>query len=62
MPKELQESFSDFLVQNEFEPVKNKLNSMLIFYKNELPEVAYFMDVFAENCLVSVDKLAEQDS
>lgn len=35
---------------------------MLIFYKSELPEVAYFMDFFAENYLVSVDKLAEQDS
>lgn len=93
LPKELQASFSDLLVQDEvdpeykvivkaadiisayikacdeirfgnveFEPVKNKLSSMLVFYKNELPEVAYFMDIFAENCLVSVDKLAEQDS
>lgn len=92
LPSELQNSFSDLLVQDEvspeykrivkaadiisayikacdeikfgnveFVPVKDKLKSMLITYQNELPEVEYFMDVFAENCLVSVDKLAEQD-
>lgn len=46
----------------EFEPVKTRLNKMLQSYQSTMPEVAHFMEVFAENCLVSVDELSQQDS
>lgn len=45
----------------EFEPVKLRLTGMLSQYEHSMPEVKHFMDVFAENCLVSVDELSAQD-
>ncbi|MEW9799542.1 5'-deoxynucleotidase [Alteromonas sp. CYL-A6] len=46
---------------SEFEPVRERLSNMLNEYETAMPEVRHFMDVFAENCLVSVDELSEQD-
>ena len=47
---------------SEFTQVKERLAEMLIDFEKDMPEVNYFMDVFAENCLVSVDELSAQDS
>lgn len=46
---------------SEFEPVRVRLSNMLNDFEETMPEVRHFMDVFAENCLVSVDELSEQD-
>lgn len=46
---------------SEFVPVKERLNRMLSEYQRDMPEVNHFMDVFAQNCLVSVDELSQQD-
>ena len=46
---------------HEFSHVKSRLEAMLESYKYEMPEVNYFLDVFAENCFVSVDDLSQQD-
>jgi 5'-deoxynucleotidase len=93
LPTELQDVFSDLLVQDyvdpeykrivkaadiisaylkasdeirlgnkEFEQVKHKLKLMLSEFEKDLPEITYLMDVFAENCLVSVDELSKQDN
>lgn len=93
LPVELQDVFSDLLVQDyvdpeykrivkaadiisaylkasdeirlgnkEFEQVKKKLKLMLSEFEKDLPEIKYLMDVFAENCLVSVDELSKQDN
>jgi len=45
----------------EFCHVKKRLNSMLQAFKEELPEVAFFLETFEEHCFVSVDKLANDD-
>ncbi|REL35835.1 5'-deoxynucleotidase [Thalassotalea euphylliae] len=45
----------------EFSHVKTRLLGMLEQYKQELPEVAFFLDTFEEHCFVSVDKLAQDD-
>jgi len=45
----------------EFTQVKERLTVMLDEFKHGMPEVDYFMSVFAENCLVSVDELSKQD-
>lgn len=47
---------------SEFIQVRDRLAEMLTDFDNDMPEVSYFMDVFAENCLVSVDELSKQDS
>lgn len=46
---------------NEFEHVKTRLVSMLADFKDEMPEVGYLLDIFEENCFVSVDQLSQQD-
>lgn len=45
----------------EFKHVKLRLENMLTEYRETLPEVEYFLDTFAQNCLVNVDELSEQD-
>ncbi len=45
----------------EFCHVKTRLNGMLDEYREQLPEVAFFLDTFEEHCFVSVDKLASDD-
>ena len=45
----------------EFEHVKIRLEDMLAYYKENMPEVSYFLDTFQENCFVTVDKLSRQD-
>ena len=45
----------------EFEHVKIRLEDMLANYKENMPEVSYFLDTFQENCFVTVDKLSRQD-
>ncbi|MFC3095572.1 5'-deoxynucleotidase [Alteromonas sediminis] len=45
----------------EFTKVKERLTLMLAEFERDMPEVNYFMNVFADNCLVSVDELSEQD-
>jgi len=45
----------------EFSHVKPRLETMLSNYVDTMPEVKYFMEVFKDNCFVSVDKLSSQD-
>lgn len=44
---------------DEFVQVKTRLEKLLQQYRDTLPEVNFFLDIFEENCLVSVDKLAD---
>jgi 5'-deoxynucleotidase len=46
---------------HEFSHVKTRLESVLDVYRKEMPSVNYFLDVFAQNCFVSVDELSKQD-
>ncbi|WP_114325102.1 5'-deoxynucleotidase [Candidatus Colwellia aromaticivorans] len=46
---------------NEFTDVKPRLLEMLETYRKTMPEVNYLLDVFEENCFVSVDKLSNSD-
>lgn len=46
---------------HEFSHVKTRLESVLDVYRNDMPEVNYFLNVFAQNCFVSVDELSKQD-
>ena len=46
---------------HEFRHVKPRLETMLAHYIDTMPEVKYFMEVFKDNCFVSVDKLSSQD-
>jgi len=45
----------------EFIPVKTRLEHMLTEFTQAMPEVQYFMEVFKEHCFVSVDQLASTD-
>jgi 5'-deoxynucleotidase len=45
----------------EFKPVKARLKDMLSDFNSDMPEVQYLLDVFAENCSVTVDELSQQD-
>ena len=45
----------------EFSHVKTRLNDMLAEFKNEMPEVEFFLATFEKHCFVSVDKLAQDD-
>lgn len=45
----------------EFIPVRDRLDGMLVHFKEKLPEVRYLFDTFTDNCLVSVDELSQQD-
>lgn len=46
----------------EFEHVKIRLEAMLASFVEDMPEVAFFMERFQENCCVSVDKLSAQQA
>lgn len=50
------------LGNREFIPVRDRLDGMLAHFKETLPEVRYLFDTFADNCLVSVDELSQQDN
>ncbi|MBU2976732.1 5'-deoxynucleotidase [Alteromonas sp. C1M14] len=50
------------LGNREFVPVKHRLDNMLAQFKDTMPEVQYLFDTFADNCLVSVDELSQQDT
>ena len=42
----------------EFVNVKSRLSERIEGYKKEMPEVAIFLDLFEEGCLVSIDMLS----
>lgn len=42
----------------EFVSVKNRLSEKVDAYKEEMPEVGVFMDLFEQNCLASIDDLS----
>ena len=42
----------------EFESVKKRLSEKIETYKEEMPEVSVFMDLFEKNCLASLDDLS----
>jgi 5'-deoxynucleotidase len=44
---------------HEFDHVKERLELKLDTIKQQMPEVAYFMDVFLQSCSATVDKLTE---
>jgi 5'-deoxynucleotidase len=44
---------------HEFDHVKKRLELKLDTIKQQMPEVAYFMDVFLQSCSATVDKLTE---
>ncbi|TWX69986.1 5'-deoxynucleotidase [Colwellia sp. C1TZA3] len=44
---------------HEFDHVKERLELKLETIKQQMPEVAYFMDVFLQSCSATVDKLTE---
>lgn len=46
---------------DEFIPVKERLDGLLASFIETMPEVKYLMNVFAERCLVSVDELSKMD-
>lgn len=43
----------------EFEQVKPRLENMIHEYKNDMPEIDIFMQLFADKCFVNVDQLSE---
>lgn len=43
----------------EFTTVEKRLSAILDNYKNEMPEVQIFMDIFEQNCLANLDELSE---
>ena len=45
----------------EFSHVKTRLDQMLSVYREEMPEVEFFLDTFEQHCSVSVDKLSNDD-
>jgi 5'-deoxynucleotidase len=42
----------------EFSHVKTRLQAMLDEYAKDMPEIPYFLDMFEQNCFVSVDELS----
>lgn len=46
----------------EFKEVKVRISEMLETYRETMPEVNYFLDMFEENCFVSVDKLSSNEN
>nr|WP_136252268.1 5'-deoxynucleotidase [Ningiella ruwaisensis] len=44
----------------EFAHVKTRLESMIAEYSNEMPEIALFLALFEEKCLVNVDELTQK--
>ena len=44
---------------HEFDHVKERLELKLATMKPEMPEVAYFLDIFLKSCSATVDKLSE---
>ena len=47
---------------DEFKNVKENLDKKLVTLKGNMPEVAYFIDVFLVACTSTVDKLSDMDS
>ena len=47
---------------DEFKNVKENLDIKLASIKRDLPEVAYFIDIFLGSCTSTVDKLSDMDS
>ena len=45
----------------EFIHVKQRLYSMLETFKQNMPEVNFFLDTFEDDCFVSVDELSNSD-
>ncbi len=46
---------------DEFAHVKIRLGEMLLYYREQLPEVEYFLETFSDSCFVSVDRLSAED-
>lgn len=47
---------------DEFKNVKENLDNKFISLKKDMPEVAYFIDIFLEACTSTVDKLSDMES
>ncbi|MGI2258281.1 5'-deoxynucleotidase [Shewanella sp. GXUN23E] len=47
---------------DEFTHVKIRLGQMLEAYRQQMPEVRYFLETFNDLCFVSVDRLSAEDN